>query len=88
MLENGVSEGVANHGYTIYLLILWFTASYYGSARVWLQFQYHNQYSTVTQALVLAPEIISLTKRDETVTENFYCLLSLVLVSHATSPPI
>ena len=43
--------------------------SYYESTRVGLQFQYDNQYSIVTQALVLAPENvhISLMKTDETV---------------------
>ena len=32
------------------------TVSYYESTRGGLQFQYHDQYSIVTQALVLAPE--------------------------------
>ena len=46
------------------------------STRVGLQFQYHDQYSIITQALVLAPENvhISLTNTGETVlncTESF-----------------
>ena len=43
----------------------------YESTRVGLQVQYHDQYSIVTKALVLAPEIfnvhISLTNTDKTV---------------------
>ena len=35
---------------------MYFTISYCESARVVIQFQHHDQYSTVTQALVLAPE--------------------------------
>ena len=48
---------MVNCGYTTQLIrYLWFTVSYYESTRVGLQFQYHDQYSIVTQALVLAPE--------------------------------
>ena len=48
---------------------MWFTVSYCESTRVGLQFQYHDQYSIVTQALVLAPENvhISLMNTGETV---------------------
>ena len=57
---------------------------YYESTRVGLQFQYHDQYSIFTQALVLAPENmhISLMNKVETVltcTEVVKCYYTSVM---------
>ena len=71
---NSVSEGVANGNYTAKLIseYLQFTVSYYESARVGLQFHYHNKSSTLTQhpEIALEKQKNSLSKTHETVLKS------------------